>query len=1055
MKMNLPVTQTEIELSDQVRIVSITDLKGKITYVNRDFIEISGFTEAELMGVAHNVVRHPDMPPEAFKDLWNTLKDGRPWKGYVKNRCKSGDFYWVEAHAAPMWEGNKIVGYMSARRKAPRDKVVAAEAAYRLFREHKAKGLAIRDGWVVSTGMAARLKSSLAHLSVATKMVLGFVFSAALIVTGTAMVLNQHMAEVLDAQGLADLQQNLKLIRGMVEVRASALDKETERLNEVFAATFPEPFALEGTADAPILKQGNTVLNQRYDELDRFTRVTGAVATLFARKGDELVRVSTSVKKDDGTRAIGSVLDRSHPGYAKILGGDHYTGKAELFGKDYYTSYVAIKDKQGKVIGARFVGLDVSVEIGALRDKIRQVKAGTTGYFYVIDGRPGKVYGNLIVHPAKEGQNLLAVKDAGGREFVREMLEKKQGTIRYPWANAELGDTAERTKVVVFDTIDDWQWLIGGGTYIDEFEAASRSVQGYLSIGAAVLIVFMVGLIYWLVRVLVRNPLRDQVLPAFRRLSEGKYDNPLDIARNDEIGKVLHGLETMQNRLGYEVAESRRNADEMARVKYALAQVTVPVTVANENKRLIYMNRAAEGLWARMAADIRLLNPEFAVERMLGTRVSQHFGAESGVLAPAEAVTTTQVLDIHLAKRQLQLTTTGVKNDRGQDLGSVTQWLDRTVETAVENEVSRIVQAAGEGDFTQRISLQDKEGFFRQLAEGINALTETSEVGLNEVARLLEALARGDLTEKITSDYQGSFGRLKNDANTVVDKLTEIVSSIKESTESVNVAAKEIASGNTDLSSRTETQASNLEKTATSMKELTTTVKQNAENARQANLLAAGASAVAVKGGDVVGQVVNTMSTINESSKKIVDIISVIDGIAFQTNILALNAAVEAARAGEQGRGFAVVATEVRMLAQKSAMAAKEIKQLIGNSVENVNVGTRLVDEAGHTMQEIVNSVKRVTDIMAEITAASQEQSAGIEQVTDAINQMDEVTQQNAALVEQAAAAAESLEEQAGNLAQAVAIFRMAKQQGGGGAARLGAPRSLANPASALTRLAG
>jgi methyl-accepting chemotaxis protein len=291
------------------------------------------------------------------------------------------------------------------------------------------------------------------------------------------------------------------------------------------------------------------------------------------------------------------------------------------------------------------------------------------------------------------------------------------------------------------------------------------------------------------------------------------------------------------------------------------------------------------------------------------------------------------------------------------------------------------------------------------------------------------------LTDKITNDYQGSFGQLKNDANTTVANLTDIMTQLRDATESINTAAKEIASGNTDLSSRTEEQASSLEETASSMEELTSTVKQNAENARQANQLAIGASDVAVKGGAVVSQVVTTMSSINESSKKIVDIISVIDGIAFQTNILALNAAVEAARAGEQGRGFAVVATEVRNLAQRSAAAAKEIKELISDSVEKVGTGTKLVDEAGKTMEEIVSSVKRVTDIMGEITAASQEQSSGIEQVNQAITQMDEVTQQNAALVEQAAAAAESLEEQAQVLAQAVGVFKLAGSGLGSGSA--------------------
>jgi methyl-accepting chemotaxis protein len=238
-------------------------------------------------------------------------------------------------------------------------------------------------------------------------------------------------------------------------------------------------------------------------------------------------------------------------------------------------------------------------------------------------------------------------------------------------------------------------------------------------------------------------------------------------------------------------------------------------------------------------------------------------------------------------------------------------------------------------------------------------------------------------------------------------------------------APSEIASGNADLSSRTESQASALEETASSMEELTSTVKQNAENAQQANQLVVSASDVALRGGEVVGQVVNTMSSIKESSRKIVDIIGVIDGIAFQTNILALNAAVEAARAGEQGRGFAVVASEVRNLAQRSAGAAKEIKALISDSVEKVDAGSQLVDQAGKTMNEIVTSVQHVADIMSEVTAASQEQSAGIEQVNRAIAQMDEITQQNAALVEQASAAAQSMQDQAGGLSQAVSVFKL------------------------------
>jgi len=343
----------------------------------------------------------------------------------------------------------------------------------------------------------------------------------------------------------------------------------------------------------------------------------------------------------------------------------------------------------------------------------------------------------------------------------------------------------------------------------------------------------------------------------------------------------------------------------------------------------------------------------------------------------------------------------------------------------IVNDIQLLVLSAGQGDFSVKMDMSGKQGYTKTLSELLNQLSDVTEGGLTDIMRVAQALAHGDLTQTITKDYPGLFGQTKDGVNATVENLKKLVGEIKEAVDSIGTASKEIAQGNQDLSQRTEEQASSLEETASSMEELTSTVKQNAENAKQANQLAIGASDVAGKGGAVVSQVVGTMSSINESSRKIVDIISVIDGIAFQTNILALNAAVEAARAGEQGRGFAVVAAEVRNLAQRSAAAAKEIKGLIGDSVDKVENGTKLVGEAGQTMEEIVTSIKRVTDIMAEISAASSEQSAGIEQVNQAITQMDEVTQQNAALVEEAAAAAESLEEQAHNLSTSVAVFKL------------------------------
>jgi len=330
-------------------------------------------------------------------------------------------------------------------------------------------------------------------------------------------------------------------------------------------------------------------------------------------------------------------------------------------------------------------------------------------------------------------------------------------------------------------------------------------------------------------------------------------------------------------------------------------------------------------------------------------------------------------------------------------------------------------------------------------------ITRSITAPLKSAVEIATTVANGDLTTQFTSQTnKDEIGDLMKALRGMNDSLRTVVSQVQIGTNTIATASNEIASGNMDLSQRTEEQASSLEETASSMEELTSTVRQNAENARQANQLAQAASDVAEKGGAIVGQVVDTMGSINDSSRKIFDIISVIDGIAFQTNILALNAAVEAARAGEQGRGFAVVASEVRNLAQRSAAAAKEIKELISNSVEQVDAGSKLVQQAGSTMDDVVASVRRVTDIMGEITSASSEQSIGIDQVNTAIGQMDSVTQQNAALVEQAAAAAASMQEQAARLADVASSFKLG-HDGLHGELSAPAPRpaQLARPAPA------
>ncbi len=1019
MKINMPVTQREVELKDASQIVSKTDLKGVITFVNREFLDVSGFTEEELIGHSHNIVRHPDMPPEAFDDLWKTVQNGKPWIGIVKNRCKNGDHYWVEAIVSPIVENGQQSGYISVRKKASRQQIEGAQRFHRVLKE----------GQSVTEKITGKFRNFKRNFTIKSRIINIFVVVA---LTGSS----------IGFIGIKGIEDTNMAVQTLYNDRVVPLQQ---------LKTIADMYAVNIVDTSHKVRNGN--LNWAEGEIN----VANAL-----KEVDKQWKAYSATYLVDGEKKLVSEIE---PLFVKAN-----TATANL---------QAILKSQDATRLASFTVNELYPAIDPLSDKINvltQLQLTVSADVYADAQEDYKLHRNLGILFLFLGTAITAIL---GRILYQTIMPRVSDAIRYLLASAKGVDhesvlrTGHRDELT--DVMDAYRALKARLDFdsAETLSGVNRIKSALDNSAMAVTVSNEHNLVIYMNK--EAEKLFQNMSPDIAKRHAGFTVKNMFGQR---IGQYLENEADRENFM-QELTQSKLINTEMAGRHLQL--ILNPVY---DDKDGSYLGRMTQ--WYDRTSEViaekevaRLVDA--AIAGQLSERVNISILPEGfihdtgrGINSMLDAVIGPLNVAAHyvdnIAKGKIPEQITDNYNG---DFNNIKDNLNTCIDAvnALVQDAALLSKAAVDGRLETRADASRHQGDFRKIVEGVNNTLDAVINPLNVAARYVDNISKGNIPAKITDNYNGDFNTIKDNLNTCIEAVNTLVAdvdrlsqaahdgrvseranakahqgdfrkivegvnetlemivgpiaTVKNAVETINTASKEIAQGNADLSRRTEEQAANLEKTAASMEELSSTVKQNADNAKQANQLAVTASGVAIKGGEVVSEVVTTMANINTSAKKIEDIISVIDGIAFQTNILALNAAVEAARAGEQGRGFAVVAGEVRNLAQRSASAAKEIKELIADSVSKTAEGTKQVENAGETMKEIVSSVRRVTDIISEIAAASSEQSAGIEQVNDAVMKMDDMTQQNTALVEEAAAAAESLMEQADELMNAVSVFRL------------------------------
>ncbi|MDG9666104.1 methyl-accepting chemotaxis protein [Hahella sp. CR1] len=672
---------------------------------------------------------------------------------------------------------------------------------------------------------------------------------------------------------------------------------------------------------------------------------------------------------------------------------------------------------------------------------------------------------DFVEHEAAMRSDVDVIVKSNISTAVREALEDAKPDIEsyFNGAKAVLGSASltgvEANTLRFQESFEVLEEKLGALSELIEGSTSSIGEMNHAEMNRTftiVLVVVLTGLLggafgiwrfrKWLFNVLGGEPLELQNIAG--AVSEGRLDEAME-----ERPGVYGSLFSMRNMLREQKERDHIQMVRMSRLRQAIETASVGLMVADEEFKITYMNPTVSRVLKNAESEIRKRLPQFDADNLIGECIDVFHKDPSH-----QRRLLSQLKQPHNARLQLgnaffDLTAGTIRDKEGTILGFVVQWNDISTQIVIEREVQEMVDKAKVGDLKKRIGLEGKDGFVRTLAEGLNELIGVVDLVLEDVRNLMQRLAEGELQGRMRDDYKGGYDDLAQAANTSMEQLDRIMRQLIDSSDSVSSANQEISSGNNQLSERTEKQSSSLEETASSIEELSSNVRNTADNARQADQLANLARDAAATGGEVTKRTVSSMGEINEASRKIAEIIGVIDDIAFQTNLLALNASVEAARAGEQGRGFAVVATEVRNLAQRSATSAREIKDLIEDSVKKVQAGSKLVDESGKNLDEIILHVKKVSDLISDIAAATEEQSSGLAQVNKAVMELDEITQQNAALAEETASSAESSLESVEQMVQLMSFFKVDGSQESTVSAPTSAPRprAVAEPAARKT----